>query len=162
MDVNIIYLIHTNLVLSKTNMQFLEDNSKPYCLLFVKKQVMEEITDYTTYTREQLADEVVQINSPLKQKEQIYAIMDALGISYKKTNCGRCMRDYLNILREELGLIESAAEASDFNCEGSKRYRYIRNRTVLWRGHKMNQHTKPEVIEEFLAAGIKGYYVEVV
>ena len=118
---------------------------------------MEQI-DYTTYTREQLADEVKQIKNPLKQKEQVYAIMDALGISYKKTNCGRCMRDYTNILKEELGMIESAADASDFN---GKKYRYIRQRTVLWRGNKMNQHTPVDVIEQFIAAGGIGFYVPV-
>ena len=101
------------------------------------------------------AEQITNIN---KQVGEIYALLDELGINYKKTNCSRCRRDLLNIVKEELGLIESAAEVSDFNdCK----YQYIHHRTVLWQGHKMNQHTPTEIIEQFIAAGGRGFYVPV-
>lgn len=101
------------------------------------------------------------ITNPVKQKEEIYTLMDALGLPYKRTNCGRCLRDYLNIAKEELGAIENAAEASEFNdTEAEWEYVYIHPRTVLWRGHKINQSTPKAVVDEFIKEHPKGYYVK--
>lgn len=109
--------------------------------------------------REQLLQAVKGIKNPVKQKEEIYMLMDALGMQYKRTNCGRCLRDYLNMVKEELGAIESAAEVSEFNdAEGEFEYIYIHPRTVLWRGNKMNQHTDPKIIEEFVKEHPHGFY----
>ena len=111
--------------------------------------------------REQLLQAVKGIKNPVKQKEEIYMLMDALGMQYKRTNCGRCLRDYLNMVKEELGAIESAAEVSEFNEIGNEtefEYVYVHPRTVLWNGHKMNQHTKREIIEEFVKKHPHGFY----
>jgi len=123
---------------------------------------MDKIIDYSNYSTEELRDVVQQIKNPNKQKKQIYAILTVLGISYKPTNCGKCNRDYLLIAKEELGLIESAAEESSFN-EGCK-YEYVCERTVLWRGNKMNQNTNPMIIREFIESGLNAnnkYYKQI-
>lgn len=87
-------------------------------------------------------------------KRILYEVMDLLGISYKKTRCVRCLRDYYNIVREELGLIEDAAEVSDFNGN----YTYILNRPVMWNGYRMDNSTDPAVISEFVKKH-RGYYI---
>ena len=96
------------------------------------------------------------ISNPLKQKEEIYMLMDALGLSYKRTNCGRCLRDYLNIAKEELGVIADASTESDFN--EAFEWEYLPKRTMTWNGHLINQDTPVEVIEEFLKKFPVGYY----
>ena len=101
------------------------------------------------------------ITNPVKQQEEIYMLMDALGLTYKRTNCGRCLRDYLNIAKEELKIIKNAAEESEFNAEtGEWEYIYIHPRTVLWKGHKINQDTPKAVVDEFIKEHPKGYYVK--
>ena len=123
---------------------------------------MDVIIDYSKYSTEELREAVQQIKNPNKQKEQIYAILTVLGISYKPTNCGKCNRDYLLIAKEELGLIESAAELSEWN-EGCK-YEYVHHRTVMWNGHKMNQYTNPMIIREFVESGLNAnnkYYKQI-
>lgn len=109
--------------------------------------------------KEKLLEAANNITNPLKQKEEIYMLMDALGITYKRTNCGRCLRDYLNIVREELGAIENAAENSEFN-ENEWEYVYIHPRTVLWHGHKINQRTPRKIIDEFVKEHPIGYYLK--
>ena len=92
------------------------------------------------------------------QREELYSLLDDLNITYKKTRCLKCLRDYLNIVKEELHMIESAADYSSFNDE----YKYIRKRTVLWlkdgKYIKINQNTSPEIIEEFIKTH-HGYFV---
>lgn len=89
---------------------------------------------------------------PIRDANDLYQIMDELCIHYKKTTCSKCLKDYYNICLEELGLIDDASELSDFNG-----YKYLKDRTVIWNGHKMNQHTDPEIIEEFIKDH-HGYY----
>lgn len=109
--------------------------------------------------KEKLLQAANAITNPLKQKEEIYMLMDALGLTYKRTNCGRCLRDYLNIVKEELGAIADASNESDFNAETYEwEYIYIHPRTVLWHGYKMNKNTPVEVIEEFVKKFPVGYY----
>ena len=111
--------------------------------------------------KEKLLQAANAITNPLKQKEEIYMLMDALGLTYKRTNCGRCLRDYLNIVKEELGAIADASNESDFNAETDEwEYIYIHPRTVLWHGHKINQRTPREIIDEFVKEHPIGYYLK--
>lgn len=108
--------------------------------------------------KEKLLEAANNIVNPVKQQEEIYTLMNELGLSYKRTNCGRCLRDYLNIVKEELGAIADASTESDFNEASNWEYVYIHPRTVLWKGHKMNKNTPIEVIEEFVKKFPAGYY----
>lgn len=105
-------------------------------------------------TKEEIVNIVKGIRDPYGQKRTIYELMDELSIPYKKTNCKRCILDYYNIIREEVGLIESAAELSDAE------YVYVQPRAVRWNGHILNQNTPKEIIEEFMSTGIKGIYIK--
>lgn len=66
-------------------------------------------------TQEELRERTLAIKDPARQPQELYALLDAAGITYQKSTCHRCRIDLYNILREELGLIKSAAEESDFN-----------------------------------------------
>lgn len=68
-------------------------------------------------TLEEIRERALAIKNPITEYEKVYELLDELGVSYKKTNCHKCRRDLYNILREEVGLIESAAEESDFNSD---------------------------------------------
>lgn len=96
-----------------------------------------------------------------KQIKEIYALLDELGIKYKKTSCKKCRRDLLNILREEAGMIESAADESDFNSNSDSDYEYIYtpSRPCIWNGQIINQDTPVEVIREFVKKFPNGYYI---
>lgn len=98
-------------------------------------------------TRDEMIEVLNAIKNPVKEVAIINRMMDELGIPYKPTKCPKCIRDRYLILKEELGLIESAAELSEWN-EGCK-YEYVHHRTVIWKGNKMNQHTPVEVIRQF-------------
>ena len=111
---------------------------------------------------EELILRIQNVQDAAKEREVVYAAMDELGINYKRTNCKRCLNDYLNMVKEELGLIESAAEVSDFNGEDcGHKYRYLKSRAVSWCGHIMDQNTDEEIISEFLKMGPRGYYLVV-
>lgn len=105
---------------------------------------------------------IVETLDPITEKKVLYDVMDKLGISFKKTNCHKCLRDYYYIVKEELGMIESAAEMSDFNgsdCTSDEgEYIYIKTKPVYWNGHKMDDKTDVETIKAFLSTGAKGYY----
>lgn len=98
-----------------------------------------------------------QIKDVSKDRELLYQLLENLGITYKKTNCKKCLRDYFAIAREELGLIENAADESDFNGE----WKYLPNRTMTWKGYLINQSTDPKIIEEFVKKFPTGYYKRV-
>lgn len=96
-----------------------------------------------------LIDKINAIQNPVKEKQTIYDVLDALNIPYKRTNCGKCINDLLNICREELGLIRSAAEASDFNGENTaKTYKYIYGRAVIVNGKKYGNFSGQKDLEE--------------
>lgn len=99
----------------------------------------------------------MQIKDVSKDRELLYQLLDNLGITYKKTNCRKCLGDYFAMAKEELGLIENAAEESGWDGE----YKYLLNRTLSWNGHLINQDTPVEVIREFVKAFPKGYYRQV-
>lgn len=107
-----------------------------------------------------MTDEIRQriegITNANKQISEIYALLDELGIAYKRTKCSRCRKDLLNILREEAGIIESAANESDFNSNSE--YIYTATRPQIWNGYIINQDTPVEVIREFVKQFPKGYY----
>lgn len=89
------------------------------------------------------------ITNPVKQQEEIYMLMDALGITYKRTNCGRCLRDYLNIAKEELKIIKNAAEESEFNeSDENAIYTYNHPRAVRVRGKVYNKTSSQDDLRE--------------
>lgn len=97
---------------------------------------------------------MVDVNfDPVRNPKRLYELMDELGIKYKRTTCSKCLKDYYNICCEELGLIDDASDYSEFN-EG---YVYLKSRSFIWNGHKINQKTPVDVIEEFIKEH-KGYY----
>lgn len=89
---------------------------------------------------------------------QIYEALDFLGIPFKKTTCKRCRQDLLNIVREELGLIDDAAELSSFNSDGEKCYTYTCDRPQTWNGYVIDNNTPVEIIRKFIERFPVGYY----
>lgn len=115
--------------------------------------------------KEDLINKINSVTSPNKDKEIIYGVLDELGITYKRTNCGKCNTDLLNIAKEELGLIGNAAEVSDFNGAGqtetggkTRKWVYVADRPQTWNGHVINNDTPEEVIAEFVRKHPNGYY----
>lgn len=68
-------------------------------------------------TREEIRERAIAIKNPIAEYTTVYELLDELGITYKKTTCHKCRIDLYNILREEVGLIDSAADNSEFNEE---------------------------------------------
>ena len=107
-----------------------------------------------------LKQRIANITDANAQILEIYALLDELGIKYKKTKCARCRRDLMNILREEAGIIESAANESGFNTVSNSEYVYLLDRPQTWNGHFISQDTPPEIIREFVKQFPKGYYIK--
>ena len=112
-------------------------------------------------TREEMIERVNLVKNPFMEKETLYSIADELGIKYKRNNCPKCAKDLWNIIREELGTIESAAEESDFN-ENEPEYvwKYIYPTPVSCNGIIYNQDTDPKFIESFAKANPNKFYVK--
>lgn len=56
-------------------------------------------------TTEELYDlraEISSIKGVSKHKNKIYAAIDKLGLKLRKTHCTSCLRDYLQIIIEEI------------------------------------------------------------
>lgn len=106
-------------------------------------------------------ERIAAITNPNTQIAEIYSLLDELGITYKKTTCKKCRRDLLNILKEEAGIIESAADNSEFNAEPETEteWEYICNRAQTWHGNIIDGNTPDEVIREFIKQFPTGYYV---
>lgn len=94
--------------------------------------------------KEQFADIQTATNSNISL---IYKALEDLQIPYKKTSCKRCRQDLLNIVKEELGLIGSAADESPFN--GNKCWECTLSRPLVWEGHLIWNDTPAEIIERF-------------
>lgn len=92
------------------------------------------------------------------EKKFLYEALDFLQISYKRTNCKRCLEDYWQMCREELNLIESAAEESSFNSDGEKCYTYTCDRPQTWNGYVIDNNTPVEIIRKFIERFPVGYY----
>ena len=114
----------------------------------------------TIMTKEEMIKAIGGIVQPFKQRETLYAIADELEIKYKRNSCPKCAKDLWNIIREELGLIDNAAEESDFNGESDEGYVWVWNggRAVSWNGHIMNADTPQEIISEYIKVGGDRYY----
>lgn len=103
-----------------------------------------------------MIDRIKSVKDVLKEKKTIYEVLDELGVKYKKSNCRKCLKDLKNIALEELGLIDNAAEISDFNTNGE--WVYICKRPQSWHGYIIDQDTPTEVIEQFVKTHPVGYY----
>lgn len=106
---------------------------------------------------EDIKNRIADIKDVVRQKAELYAILDEMGVKYKKTRCIKCLKDLLNIAKEEAGMIGSAAEASDFNLS-SRKWKYVKNNPVLWRGFIFDDNTPEEMVEKFVRYH-NGYYV---
>lgn len=112
-------------------------------------------------TQEQ-RDRIAKLKSPNKDIKEIYALMDELGITYKKTSCSKCRTDYLNILREEAKLIEDAAEESAFNeVDENAEYRFIRKVGTVWKGKLYDGNTPMPMVREFVKHFPVGFYEKI-
>lgn len=109
-------------------------------------------------TKDQLIEKINKVENARTQRNIIYEVLDELGISYKRTNCSRCLNDLLLIAKEELGLVESAAEESSFNSDGKVCYTYTCDRPQTWNGYVIDNSTPVEIIRKFLEKFPVGYY----
>lgn len=107
-------------------------------------------------TKEEMITAVKSIKQPIKEKKLIFQLAKELGLKFKPTNCGKCLKDYVKIIKEELELIESAAEESGF--DEKTEWVYLLNRPQSWHGHIIDQDTDPSVIEQFVKSHPVGYY----
>ena len=119
--------------------------------------------EYMIMTRQEMIDTISAVKSPYKERKTLFDIAGELGIKFKKTQCSKCCNDLYNIIREELGMIGSAADMSDFNDvqSGDYKYIYIGGQSVGWMGNVMNQDTPIEVIEDFVKRTGDRYYKKV-
>lgn len=101
-----------------------------------------------------MKEAIASIKDVGKEKQTIYKVLDELGVKFKKTNCKKCLNDLRYIAMEELGLIASAADESDFN--GEYEYEYLKPVQYQWRDNLLNQRTPVAVIEAFLKANPHG------
>ena len=131
------------------------------------KQKYEHMVFLNDKYKEQI-DKIVEIQNILQGgdiydvKDSLYNLLEELGISFKKTRCKKCLWDYYNIIREELGLISNAADESQFNDALDlidAEFIYLKSKSVAWNGHVMNQNTDVNVIKAFLNTGATGYYL---
>lgn len=111
--------------------------------------------------RQELVEKIQSVKDVKKQAETIYEVLDTLGISYKRTQCRKCLADLKNIAEEELGIIGDAAEVSSFDTPEGAEYVYLLDRPQSWNGHIISQDTPAEVIREFVKAFPKGYFKKV-
>lgn len=106
-----------------------------------------------------MIDKIGQVKNPFKQRTTLYEIADELGIVYKQNKCPKCAKDLYNICREELGLIEDAAEQSDFNtATDNVEYRYLKEKGTYWNGKRYSQDTPVEMIKIFIKHFPEGFY----
>lgn len=99
-------------------------------------------------TKEEIRERL-QAKSDITRQE-LYDIMDALGLAYRKTNCKKCLADYKLIVMESVGLIESAADNSAWDEEAE--YEYLKGEDYSWQGHRLNADTPKWVIRRFFAS----------
>lgn len=107
-------------------------------------------------TKDEMIAAINGVTNPRTQRNTIYAIGDELNLNLKRTNCTKCLADYVAIIKQELGIIEDASEESGFDPNAE--YRYILDRAQVWNGHIIDQYTPVEVIRQFVKRFPKGYY----
>lgn len=68
-------------------------------------------------SREEMIKELEGITKEnvVRYRTKLWSVADALGLTYRRTACPRCTRDLLAIAQQELGIIDDAAEVSEFN-----------------------------------------------
>lgn len=104
---------------------------------------------------------VNSIKQPVKEKKLIFQLAKELGLTFKPTTCNKCLRDYIAILKEELGTIENASEESGFDeKEPEYVWKYIYKFPVNCNGIVYNQDTDPKYIESFAKANPNKFYVK--
>lgn len=96
--------------------------------------------------REELKEMINSVKNVSKDRNIIYNVLTELGIQFQRTNCHRCLTDLLNIAKEELGMIGSAADVSDFN---ESDYVYKMRRMTSWKGHLIGSGTQQEILRDF-------------
>lgn len=96
--------------------------------------------------REELKDKIKSVKDVSVDRQIIYSVLSELGIPFKKTNCRRCLTDLLNICKEELGIINNAAEESDFNVRS---FYYNVSRPTSWNGMIVDWDSSNEVLSKF-------------
>lgn len=109
--------------------------------------------------KNELIKKIKSVKDPVKEIETVYAVLDELGIKYKKSGCHRCRKDLYRIALEELGLIENAADESGFDKKTE--WVYLLNRPQSWHGHIIDQDTDPKIIKEFVKSFPNGYFIKV-
>lgn len=100
----------------------------------------------------ELIEKIKSITNVNKQVGVIYEVLDELGVKYAKTSCSKCRRDLLNIAREELGLIDDAAEQSAYNAEQSVKWKYNKVTPTVWRGMVYDWYSADADIENLMRA----------
>jgi len=109
-----------------------------------------------------MIEKIKGVKSPNNEIKTIYSVLDELGVKYKKTTCPKCRKDLYNIALEELGMIKSAAEKSDFNkVPDDAEYRFIRKTGTVWKGKLYDQNTPVEMIREFVKHFPVGFYEKI-
>lgn len=106
-----------------------------------------------------MIDTISAVSNPYRERKTLYMVADELGLTYRKIQCSKCAKDLYNIIREELCMIGSAADESDFNeVQTDYEYEYLPSSAVAWNGHIMNQSTPKEIVEEFYRLTGNRYY----
>lgn len=96
--------------------------------------------------REELKSRLDAITNLRTQQNELYEVLDALGVTYQKTTCLKCRRDLLAIAREELGVIADASEESGFDTT-EYRYTYAYGRPLRVDGKVYDRLSSQEDLE---------------
>lgn len=97
-------------------------------------------------TKEDIRDRLSSGETP--KRGEIYAMMDTLGLTYRRTGCKKCLADYLAIIREEVGLISDASMESGFDAE--TKWAYLKDRDYQWKGYRLNADTPSYIVRAFM------------
>lgn len=68
-------------------------------------------------TKEKMIELVNSIKNVVTERGKIFRLGKELGLNFKPTKCHKCLTDYTLIIKEQLGIIDNAAEESKFNAE---------------------------------------------
>lgn len=117
-------------------------------------------------TKEEMIEMVNSIKNVTREKKTIYALGKELGLKMKPTNCIKCLNDYKNMIKEELGLIGDASEQSDFNeqkesVENVGEWVYVVDRPMVWNGHLIDNNTQEDIKKAFIEHFPNGYFKKI-
>ena len=116
--------------------------------------------------KNELIEKIKSVKDPVKQIRTVYKVLDELGIKYKVTNCPKCKKDLYHIALQELGVIEDAAELSDFNeqkesVENVGEWVYVVDRPMVWNGHLIDNNTQEDIKKAFIEHFPNGYFKKI-